>query len=162
MTQLESASPARHPLPLPEAATNSKGLPLEVGKVAGTGISEQGGEGPPLHFFQPRARFLRKKKSLSTSEAQAEAVPLLRSSNQKDSSSRQLHEKFVNLWMTFISIQKARRPFWPGSASRHILCLPPKGTNSKTYAKMSQAQSCSQIRCALPAEGNLQRWVQTW
>lgn len=62
MTQLESSRPARHPLPLPEAATNSKGLPLEVGEVAGPGISEQGGEEPPLHFLQPRARFLRKKK----------------------------------------------------------------------------------------------------
>lgn len=102
MTQLESASTARHSLPPPEAATNSKDLSLEVGEVAGPGLSEQGGEGPPLHFLQPWARFLR--KSLSTGEAQPEAVsPLLRSSNQKDSSSRQLHEHFVNLWMSFIS-----------------------------------------------------------
>lgn len=101
--------------------------------MAEPGISEQEGEEPPLHFIQPWARFLR--KSVSDSEAQREAAsPLLRSSNQKDSSSKQLHENFVNLWMSCISIQKARRPFWPGSASRN--------NSKKTYAKMSQAQSC--------------------
>lgn len=150
-------NPARHPLPLPEAATNSKGLPLEVGG-GGRARRFKSKEERGLPFISSSLGPASYEKSLSTNEAQPEAVPLLRSSNQKDSSSRQPHENVVNLWMAFISIQKARRPFWPGSASRDILGLPKKAPTRRPMPRCLKRRAAPRSS----AQGNLQKWVQTW